>query len=796
MTLSLSQVQSYMNTEQVATPTAGPPPPEAGSAPASKPAIPASLPQPAPPIFYSQSPAILVIFEGAPGFAPVVSGSNLFFAVNTNWPVFQDKGSSTYFMLDGSSWLQAPTVKGPWQVAGPLPASINQLPRNSEWADVTQNIPGKPLSAAPMVFVSDSAAELILVTGQPQLKAIPGTALSWVTNSESDLFLYQPSQQWYYLVSGRWFSGPDSQRAVVYATTSLPADFQKIPASNPRAAVLASVPGTPQAQQAVAMAQMPHKADVNIATTTVNVTYGGPPQFTPIPGTTMQYATNTTYQVIQADGLYYTCYQAVWFVSQSPNGPWAVATVVPQVIYTIPPTSPMYNVTYVQIYSSTPTTVVYGYTSGYNGAYVSAAGVVMLGVGIALIATAPYYPPGFGYPVYYHPPYCYSSYGYHAGYNPYTGAYYHGTSAYGPYGGYSYGASYNPSTGTYARGASVTNAYGTTSAEHAYNPYTGANAATEQHSGANGSWGQSVASKNGETAYSSHASNAYGSAGQVSTSSGGHAAGVTTANGTSTAGKTSSGDQYASHDGTVYKNTGTGWQSNSGSGWNNAQKPASASVDQQARSSAASSFERLQQLQEQWIQSATVADRGAEVAVGAGDAGAGAAEPRSVSRESCKISARLRAHDSFSRRHRPELRTEHPHFFRRSHGNPRIGGPCGPGPPDQHPPLGHGRRQFGRRPPGVEHEAITHGRMELVVVLRQEGEGLLACLARVRPPDADEFRIIYARSRRGQPCGGTDERAERVQLLERLWLGDGHAHPEPGHSIELGKGSEHEQVGM
>jgi hypothetical protein len=589
MMLSLAQVESYTHTQQVATPTAGPPPAEAGPSPAAKVAIPASLPQPAPPIYFSQSPAILVIFQGSPGFAPVVSGSNLFFAVNTNWPVFQDQGSGNYFMLDGSSWLQAPAVNGPWQVAGPLPASIKQLPRNSEWADVTRNIPGKPLSVAPTVFVSDSAAELIQVTGQPQLTSIPGTALSWVSNTESDLFFYQPSQQWYYLVSGRWFSAPSLNGPWTYATPSLPVDFQSIPAGNPRAVVLSSVPGTPQAQQAVAMAQMPHKADVNIATTTVNVTYGGPPQFTPIDGTTLQYATNTTYQVIQANGLYYTCYQAVWFVSQSPSGPWAVATVVPQVIYTIPATSPMYNVTYVQVYSSTPTTVVYGYTSGYNGAYVSAAGVVMLGVGIALIATAPYYPPGYAYPVYYHPPYCYSSYGYHAGYNPYTGAYYHGASAYGPYGGYSYGASYNPSTGTYARGASVSNAYGTTSAAHAYNPYTGASAATAQHSDAYGSYGSSVVSKNGETAYSSHQTTANGTTGQVNTSSGGKAAGVSTANGTTTAGKTSSGDQYASHDGTVYKNTGSGWQSNSGSGWNDTQKPASTSEDQQARSSAASS---------------------------------------------------------------------------------------------------------------------------------------------------------------------------------------------------------------
>jgi len=50
---------------------------------------------------------------------------------------------------------------------------------------------------------------------------------------------------------------------------------------------------------------------------------------------------------------------------------------------------------------------------------------------------------GFGYPVYYHPPYPYGGYGYHAAYNPYTGAYSHGMSAYGPYGGRSVGASWD-----------------------------------------------------------------------------------------------------------------------------------------------------------------------------------------------------------------------------------------------------------------------------------------------------------------------------------------------------------------
>ena len=80
--------------------------------------------------------------------------------------------------------------------------------------------------------------------------------------------------------------------------------------------------------------------------------------------------------------------------------------------------------------------------------------------------------------------------------------------AYGPYGSAHWGTSYNPNTGTYARGATTSTAYGKQAVGEAYNPYTGAYGATHQGSNAYGSWGQSVVSKNGNTAYTQHASNA------------------------------------------------------------------------------------------------------------------------------------------------------------------------------------------------------------------------------------------------------------------------------------------------
>ena len=129
----------------------------------------------------------------------------------------------------------------------------------------------------------------------------------------------------------------------------------------------------------------------------------------------MQYAVNTPNKVIQVGTEYYLCYQGVWFVSFSAQGPWQVAQTVPQVIYTIPPSSPVYNVTYVTQVPASDGTVTASYTAGYMGAFIMGAAVGA----IVASGTGYYYPP-YVYGGYYYP-YA-ATYGYHT-YNPYTGAY-------------------------------------------------------------------------------------------------------------------------------------------------------------------------------------------------------------------------------------------------------------------------------------------------------------------------------------------------------------------------------------
>ena len=113
-----------------------------------------------------------------------------------------------------------------------------------------------------------------------------------------------------------------------------------------------------------------------------------------------------------APNAYYAVQAGVWFTAPAVTGPWVVAASVPDVIYTIPPSSPIYYVTYVRIYEATPQYVYVGYTPGYLGTVVSADGTIVYGTGYA-------YNPWIG-SIWYPPPY---TYGIAAApiYNPYVG---------------------------------------------------------------------------------------------------------------------------------------------------------------------------------------------------------------------------------------------------------------------------------------------------------------------------------------------------------------------------------------
>ena len=536
-----------------------------------------------PAIFVSNTPAILLNVDGEAVRADI-AGTNLGFVVNSNFPLFFEKESpKEYYLYTGQQWLKSASMEGGWAPAPKLPRDKSKVANDPKWAQMKKPIlspsaKGKP----PTIFYSDKPAEVILFQGQPAYAQIPGTQLSYATNTDADLFVYNPTQDYYYLAAGRWFQAPNLKGPWTFTTEHLPPDFANIPENSPAARVLVSVPGTEEAKDAVLLAQIPTTAVVDPkAAEQAKVTYSGDPEFKPIEGTSLEYATNTPDKVIKVGDVYYLCLQGVWFMSPNPQGPWTTATSVPKEIYTIPPSSPVYNVTYVTQSTTSEGTVQASYTAGYLGTFITGAAVGA----ILANGTGYYYRPYYGYPVGGYPiyrPYA-TTYGVGSYYNTYSGAYGVARGVYGPYGGAAAGAAYNPYTGTYARGATAYGPYGSQSVAHAYNPYTGTSAVTHQGSNAYSSWGQSVVSNGNRSAYTQHYSNANGTVGSIQGSQGGAAVGASTKYGNTAAAKTSSGNMYATHDGNVYKNTGSGWSSYNNGNWNSVNSSASSKNAQQQK---------------------------------------------------------------------------------------------------------------------------------------------------------------------------------------------------------------------
>jgi hypothetical protein len=483
-----------------------------------------------PDIIYTTVPSILVQIDGPPVLKPLegdyerVINTRAILLLNTNVMYH------AFYLYTAGSWYTAAALQGPWQVTAFLPPDIDTaLQAALKTGQVDPATPRQPITTPPVVYLETTPTELIESEGVANLEAVPGTDLLYVSNSSNAIFYYLDDTNYYILVSGRWFKCPTLYGPWTYvAKGQLPADFAKIPPDSEKSNVLLSVPGTPQAQEAAIAATIPQTATIIRTQAVLNVTYiNGGPSFVAIPGTPLFYASNTSTPIIMVNTkLYYACQGGVWFTSTSSYGPWMVATTVPPVIYTIPPSCPIYYTTYVYVYGYTPSVVYVGYTPGYMGVVYTSGGTVVYGTGYyypPTIVSTTYvsYPPtygsgasfamgmacgfAFGYcagsssSCYYEPHYgCYSyAYPYHYSY---AGCNVNSCNYYSHWGGAVYGsgsAGYNPYTGNYYRNGSAsgynpyTGTHGYASGSGTYNPYTGKYSGSTSASGYNPTTGRS-----------------------------------------------------------------------------------------------------------------------------------------------------------------------------------------------------------------------------------------------------------------------------------------------------------------
>lgn len=506
-----------------------------------------------PEILFAYEPALLVLIDGAPAIKPT-RYPGIDRVVNSRSLVARYQGK--YYLSYGGAWAIADAIAGPWKrlprAPDDLQAALDQAVASKK-VQVPEQLPENVQALLdqgrfPQVYVRTAAAELLQFEGEPGFDPIDGTTLYYAINTPADVFLDgAQGNAWYVLASGRWFRAASPKGPWTWVDPAkLPADFARIPPDHPKSAVLASIPGTPEAKEALIANSVPQTASVAIGSAMFKAEYDGAPEFRPIEGTTLSYAWNSAAPVIQATpGSFYALQNGVWFLAGTPTGPWQVAKAVPAEIYAIPPASPLHFVTYVQVYGASDDTVYVGYTPGYYGTVVS-NGVVVYGTGYGCepwIGTywygcpwtygfgaafgwtsasgwgfalgwgwydpwyGPWWGPWWGYPGYY------PGYGWGAAvgnvYGRWGNSVVAGTAAAwanpwtGNYGGGFRGGFYNPETGArgYGRAARNTNLYTGTSRAAAggiaYNPETGRVAAGRAGSISNIYTGEGVGAARG-----------------------------------------------------------------------------------------------------------------------------------------------------------------------------------------------------------------------------------------------------------------------------------------------------------
>jgi len=603
-----------------------------------------------PKVIIAYGPALLVAIEGKP-VVREIPDSRFERVINTHAMLARPRLGSAWYLHAYDGWLSSASLDGPWTRARMVPLGIDDAATQLAGTGAVDLLDGGPGATpkpsldngVPAVHVAQTPTELIVFKGQPNLVPIDGTPLLWATNSATDVIVDTTNSAYYVLMAGRWFRAPGLSGPWTFvASNALPASFKRIPArGTPASAVLASVAGTPQAQEAVIANSIPQTAAVaRNGGPSFTPVLDGAPQWRPVAGTPLTYVVNSKVPIIQVSpGAYYAVTGGVWFTAPAVTGPWLLATTVPGVVYTIPVASPLHYVTYVRVYGYTDSVVYTGYTPGYLGTVVDVGGTVVYGTGYAYdpwigtvwygapvtygIAAMPVYNPYVGFTfgfalgmtaAYWAEPYWGGAY-YHAGYWGYPCCGSASANVYSSWpGGVSSGtrtwwASNNGSFGTNAAGNYSTwrGTTGTYNAQRNWNPYTGQgsqgyNRTFNTAGGTTGSVnrGETYNAQTGERTYGSN-TQATGPGGSsadrnVSASAGpqGYSRDATTTTYNAHTGQTKTwndgvpqNNHVAGSDGNVYRSNGSGgWQQHSSNGWGGASGSDWASREQQARSTA------------------------------------------------------------------------------------------------------------------------------------------------------------------------------------------------------------------
>ena len=196
----------------------------------------------------------------------------------------------------------------------------------------------------PKVIISSHPSLLILVDGAMQMRQVPGTKVQRVINSRSRILFAEQERFYYLLVENRWLGAEKVDGPWQY--------LDKAPGEVERAEKLLTGQHSTEIAQAKELPELAtlqesgNKPEIPIVyvvyepTELIETT--GEPKYVRIPGTSLEYVTNTSGNIFRLNGRLYILISGRWFAGASLEGPWVFvgATELPSDFSNIPMDSP------------------------------------------------------------------------------------------------------------------------------------------------------------------------------------------------------------------------------------------------------------------------------------------------------------------------------------------------------------------------------------------------------------------------------------------------------------------------
>ena len=193
-----------------------------------------------PAIMVATEPTELIVTDGRPEYSPM-PGGELLYVKNTESDILVEIASQRHFVLLGGRWYAAPSLQGEWEFVGAdeLPPSFRDIPADSDelahlrtWVDGTEEARDAVLDAhvPQTAAIKRDATIEVTYDGEPKFEDVEQTTLQYAVNTPDQVLKH--GQSYYCVKEAVWYVA-DAPEGPWTVATEVPAEVQKIPASNP-----------------------------------------------------------------------------------------------------------------------------------------------------------------------------------------------------------------------------------------------------------------------------------------------------------------------------------------------------------------------------------------------------------------------------------------------------------------------------------------------------------------------------------------------------------------------------------